>query len=169
MGLDISAISEIKPVELPEGMEKWSDEYYDWESERGQTLWTPHNMPHFPRHGEGLPDTEVVESLGEYFSFRAGSYSGYGEWRNDLAIAAGYKGGSEEVWMKADSGDYGGPFEELINFADNEGVIGPVISQKLYDDFVNYEKEIDKTIDWWYLKMTPEKEYTGDDIKWFKS
>ena len=43
-------------------------------------------MEHFERHSEGLPDSELVYSDdGEHFSFRAGSYSGYGEWRNDLA------------------------------------------------------------------------------------
>ena len=31
MGLDISVISNIKPMDLPEGIKKWSDEYYDWE------------------------------------------------------------------------------------------------------------------------------------------
>ena len=168
MGLDITAVSEIRPIDLPEGMEKWTDEYYDWESSKGYSLWTPHNMASFPRHAEGLPDSELVDADGESYSFRAGSYSGYGEWRNDLALAAGYEGGSEEVWMKADGGEYGFPFEELINFPDNEGVIGPVVSQKLYDDFVNYEKDIAHTIDQWYLKMNPEKEYYGDDLKWFK-
>ncbi len=170
MGLDISVISNIKPMDLPEGMKKWSEEYYNWEEEEGKEFWSPYNMAHFERHSEGLPDSELVYSDdGEYFSFRAGSYSGYGEWRNDLAIAAGYEGGSEEVWMKADGGEYGFPFEELINFPDNEGVIGPVVSQKLYDDFVNYEKDIDHSIDQWYLKMNPEKEYYGDDVKWFKA
>ena len=111
MGLDISVISNIKPMDLPEGMKKWSEEYYNWEEEEGKEFWSPYNMAHFERHSEGLPDSELVYSDdGEYFSFRAGSYSGYGEWRNDLAIAAGYEGGSEEVWMKADGGEYGFPF-----------------------------------------------------------
>ena len=170
MGLDISVISQMSPVEIPEGIEKWSEEYYDWESDLGKgSLWSVWIDPNFPRQGEGLPDADVVESEGETYYFRAGSYSGYGEWRNDLALAAGYEGGSEEVWMKADEGAYGFPFEELINFPDNEGVIGPVVSQKLYDDFVNYEKDIDHAIDQWYLKMNPEKEYYGDDVKWFKA
>lgn len=168
MGLDISAISEIRPVDLPEGMEKWTDEYYDWESSEGLQLWSVYKMGHFPRHVEGLPDSELVNADGESYSFRAGSYSGYGEWRNDLALAAGYEGGSAGVWEKVDNGESGFPFEELINFPDNDGVIGPIVSQKLYDDFVNHEKKILKAIDWWYLKMDPEKEYDGDDIKWFK-
>jgi hypothetical protein len=33
MGLDISVISNLEPFELPEGMEPWSDEYYEWSRE----------------------------------------------------------------------------------------------------------------------------------------
>ena len=170
MGLDISAVSELLPVDVPEEIEIWSDEYYDWESEKGYQLWRPYTRPHFPKQGEGLPESDMVEAEGEEsYSFRAGSYSGYGEWRNDLALAAGYEGGAEGVWNRIDSEGYTGePFEELINFSDADGVIGPVASEKLYNDFIKYEKDIMDTIDWWYLKMTPEKEYGGDDKKWFK-
>ena len=35
MGLDISAVSKLKPIEVPEDIEKWSDEWYDWEAEQG--------------------------------------------------------------------------------------------------------------------------------------
>jgi hypothetical protein len=170
MGLDITAISEISPVDLPEGMEKWSDEYYDWEAEQGMTLWSVYRDSNFSMQGEGLPDSDLVSSEGESYSFRAGSYSGYGEWRNDLALAAGYEGGSEGVWNQVDRrGMTGRPFEELINFPDNDGLIGPVISEKLYNDFVTQEKAIMHTIDWWYLKMVPEKEYDGDEVNWFKT
>ena len=34
MGLDITAISEIEPIEIPEDIELWSNEYYDWEEEQ---------------------------------------------------------------------------------------------------------------------------------------
>ena len=170
MGLDISVISNIEPVELPEGMEKWSDEFYDWEGDHYPSgLWTPYIDSNFPRQGEGLPDSEVVQSHGEGHSFRAGSYSGYNEWRNDLALAAGYEGGAEEVWSRGDGGEYGIPFEELINFPDNEGVIGPVVSEKLYKDFVDQEEKIVKNIDEWYLKIHPTKAYNSDDFKWFMS
>lgn len=169
MGLDITAISLIKPVEIPEGMEKWSDEYYNWEAENGFRLWGVGVDRNFPEQGEGLPDSEVVDSEGESYSFRAGSYGGYGEWRNDLALAAGHKGGSEGLWAKVDNEGPGGrPFEGLINFPDNDGIIGPVMSKKLYNDFVTQEKDVMHAIDWWYLKMVPEKEYNGDDVKWFK-
>ena len=31
MGLDISAVSKLEPIEVPEDIEQWSDEWYDWE------------------------------------------------------------------------------------------------------------------------------------------
>ena len=34
MGLDITAISEVEPIEIPEGIELWSNEYYDWEADQ---------------------------------------------------------------------------------------------------------------------------------------
>ncbi|UZD74736.1 hypothetical protein OM992_03295 [Bacillus siamensis] len=72
---------------------------------------------HFPGRGEGV-DPDKFYTSEESFSFRAGSYSGYGWWRRKL----------EE--FKGDTA-----FQELINFADNEGTIGPVVSKKLAKDF----------------------------------
>ena len=169
MGLDITAISEIKPIEVPEGIQKYSDEYYDWENELNVGhLWGIWFNPSFPTQQEGLPEADTVFSEGEEYGFRAGSYSGYGEWRNDLALAAmGVT--SSEVWDKSDGGETGMPFQELINFPDNEGLIGPIASERLYQDFVNYESQIDKAVDWWYLKMSETKEYNSEDVKWFKS
>jgi hypothetical protein len=47
-------------------------------------------------------------------------------------------------------------FQELIDFADNEGVIGSVLAQKLYDDFKNNHKdaiEYSKAInDDWFIR-----------------
>ena len=168
MGLDISVISEMRPVEIPEGIVKWSDEYYDWESKQGMTLWSPYVHSEFTTQGEGLPDAEVVDSDGETYGFRAGSYTGYNEWRDALAKAAGYEGGSEEVWSKVDGGAEGLPFQELINFADNEGVIGPIASERLYQDFIKYEDQVMHTVDQWYLKMVPGQEWDLPEIKWFK-
>jgi hypothetical protein len=82
-----------------------------------------------------------------YFSFRAGSYSGYNYWRNELAKLAGYKptrckscSGKTElrydttVWKM-----HRGPFWELIDFSDAEGVIGPVVCKRVYKDFIRYQ------------------------------
>ncbi len=34
MGLDITAISEVEPIEIPSDIELWSNEYYDWEADQ---------------------------------------------------------------------------------------------------------------------------------------
>lgn len=83
----------------------------------------------------------------EYGSFRAGSYSGYNHWREQLAKMAGYEN-PEEVWNDYDAeiervGETGKmkPFYELICFSDCEGIICSEISAKLYEDFVNFEEK----------------------------
>lgn len=41
----------------------------------------------------------------------------------------------------------GGPFWELIHFADNEGTIGPATAAKLAKDFAEFQAEADKLED----------------------
>lgn len=66
--------------------------------------------------------------------FRAGSYGGYNHWRNALCVAA--RGITAEAFWAA--GSPNGPFKELVNFSDCDGVIGPVVSKKLAADFATY-------------------------------
>lgn len=136
MGLDITAYKNLKKVENPK-----IDEYgelINWDSE-----WIPGasmewSEKHFPGRGEGIEPNSAY-TWEDSFDFRAGSYSGYNRWRAKL-----------EEFKEGDS------FEELINFADNEGVIGYVVAAKLYNDFVKFEEkaeEYSRTIsdgDWWF-------------------
>jgi len=112
----------------------------------------------------------------KYGSFRAGSYSGYNYWRNELAILIGYDN-DENVWkdnsfdpikiynnrkdkLKSINGEkieLVKPFLELIFFSDCEGVIGPDVSKKLYDDFCNYEN---------IAKLHPDKNFYDLYLKW---
>ena len=94
-------------------------------------------------HNDQAKDIEVGEyiedPLCESHGFRAGSYSGYGVFRNLLSqIILG--NGSQQVWENID--EYTDkPFIELINFSDCEGTFGPKVSEKLHKDFVeNREK-----------------------------
>ena len=64
-----------------------------------------------------------------------GSYHGYGNWRRQLADMLGTT--PEDIWNKR---GIRGPFVELINFADNEGFIGPETSAKLASDFEAFRK-----------------------------
>ena len=97
-----------------------------------------------------------LSSESEQGYFRAGSYSGYNHWRNELAIMAGYDG-AQGVWndfnnnlrylkLKKLSGELAQlkPFYELIHFSDCDGLIGPEICKKLYQDFVNFEDKAKK-------------------------
>ena len=90
--------------------------------------------------GKGYPvESNCVYEFEDVYSFPAGSYSGYNRWRDDLENFRG------DV-----------AFQELIDFADNEGVIGSVLAQKLYDDFKNNHKdaiEYSKVInDDWFIR-----------------
>ena len=89
---------------------------------------------HFPLQGEGLVNGGIYFINGDEFSFRAGSYSGYSEWRNELAKLAQYSS-IQDVFDGQT-----GPFSELINYSDCEGAIGPVASAKLLKDFQDFDE-----------------------------
>ena len=169
MGLDISVISEIVPIDIPEDLELWSNEYYEWEEKQDfdGSVWNFQPNTYFPEQSEGLPDG-FGYGTGEDYGFRAGSYSGYGEWRDLLAKVA-LDMGVQGVWNKIDDGgNYSEiPFSEQLNFSDADGVIGPVASKKLYNDYVSYEKDIMKKLDRYYLKFE-DFEIDGETYEWFK-
>ena len=66
--------------------------------------------------------------------FRAGSYSGFGGFRSILCSVV-LDVDVRELWATADNYRYE-PFFELLNFADNEGCIGPIAARNLHEDFV---------------------------------
>lgn len=98
---------------------------------------------HWPGRSAGI--TAGVYEPAEAFSFRAGSYGRYNQWRRQLAAFAGYDS-LEVVWDTHPTG----PFVELIDFADNEGVIGPVVSAKLAKDFDEHQWRADRHPDDWF-------------------
>ncbi|WP_195536871.1 hypothetical protein [Bacillus paralicheniformis] len=121
MGLDITVYKNLKVVENPQfdgngELENWNTEWTPGDSMR----WSEE---HFPGRGQGI-DPDKVYTWEDTFQFRAGSYSGYNRWRAQLEK---FKGNEA--------------FQELINFADNEGVIGPIVSKKLAEDFQKHEDE----------------------------
>lgn len=137
MGLDITAYKNLKKVENPK-LDGCGE--IDWDSQFRGGPSMEWSEKHFPGRGEGI-EVNAVYSFEENYGFHAGSYFGYNRWRFMLKEFS--KGAS---------------FQELINFADNEGVIGPVVSKKLYQDFKDNEKraiEFSKsTLDggWWLEK-----------------
>lgn len=66
-------------------------------------------------------------------AFRAGSYSGYNQWRDMLDNFVAY------IVKKAlVTGGGQRPFAELLDFSDCEGVIDDATSKKLFKDFTKY-------------------------------
>jgi len=142
MGLDIGVYNKLEGKTT--SLDRDSDEYYN---EGFLPLW--HN-PDFPGRGEGL-DPQLAYIGKRVLGFNAGSYSGYGQWREKLAKLAGYpailrknyEGLQYESYATGAWEAEGGPFWELINFSDCEGIIGPVVSAKLAGDFQQFQKQAD--------------------------
>lgn len=115
MGLDIRAFKNLK--EVPNS--KYNADGYLLEEKK---RWRPGAGMEWSESvwpGKGKPlNPQYVYEWEEVFEFSAGSYSGYNMWRDYLDEFAGNVA-----------------FQELIDFADNEGVIGSELSKKLYEDF----------------------------------
>lgn len=102
--------------------------------------------------GDCYAPTEQTESMG----FRAGSYSGYNAWRDELAKIAGFSNAGD-YWNGSAGED--APFYELINFADNEGTIGPEAAKDLLKDFRDHQG---KAIAFWRDSGVPEAHWKYD-------
>ena len=114
MGLDISAYSKIK-------QEKHGDIYIGHDK--------------FGTRPD-LSEGEYAESDDSvYHGFRAGSYSGYNQWRENLSMAI--HGVMPSIIWNSPEKYAGKEFFEIINFSDCEGCFGPKFSAKLHADFVN--------------------------------
>jgi len=145
MGLDITAYSNIR--EIRPAMQ-------DEDTDHGETkFWINKD---FLGREDGIKE-KTIYAYEDSHGFRAGSYSGYGIWRNKLAELAGYPLAEENFFgfkrMTHSGGAWAateGPFWELINFADNEGTIGPVVSAKLAKDFAEFQAKADAHPEEWF-------------------
>lgn len=142
MGLDITAYSKLEKIaDIP----RKPDGKIDWEAayEADEDVIVAWSHEGFPDTLRGLEEG-VYKSRGDTHGFRAGSYSGYNRWRRDLAqIILGVP--DQAVWAHPEDFE-GKPFLELINFSDCEGGLGPQVSAKLYQDFVDNEARFLKGI-----------------------
>ncbi|MDQ0494039.1 hypothetical protein [Paenibacillus brasilensis] len=144
MGLDITAYRKLVKVENPKFDADGELEDYEnqWQTD-GSMRWSESC---WPGRAEGV-EFDTVYTYDESYGFRAGSYSGYNLWRKMLSDFA-----------EANA------FQELIEFSDCEGVIGPVVSAKLANDFTDYEERARKYADtfergeWWIEKYQEWKE-----------
>lgn len=107
---------------------------------------------------EGFPGRAGQIEQGAYYigtergHFRAGSYSGYNHWREQLAELARYsrRGIGDKPYSEGAWAATAGPFWELINFSDCEGVIGAEVSAKLAKDFAAFQARADTHPDEWF-------------------
>lgn len=102
----------------------------------------------FPGREEGVVDRAYYK--GDFSVSARWGYGRYNALREELAKLAGYPAGQyEQYGMVRDSfcttlwAGAQGPFAELINFSDCEGVIGPVVSKKLASDFAEFQSKAD--------------------------
>jgi hypothetical protein len=136
-GLDIAVYEKLTPVPAPQ---------LDKNGEPVGLNLVKLSPVEFPERFAGLAAGKVYH-YAQSFSFRAGSYSGYGYWRNELAKLAGYhsvpfKSFNGKTEMRYDAAVWEikkGPFWELIDFSDAEGTIGPVVCKRVYQDFLQYQ------------------------------
>ena len=130
MGLDITAYKNIKII----GDEE--PEYYFSNAGFPQS-----NMPDFE-------NKEIQIEFDEEFDFRAGSYSGYNKFRNELCISANNIQ-DKKLWTSKNEAF---KFYWLINFTDCDGYIGTSYCKILYDEFVKYENEVKSNLNEYFHK-----------------
>ena len=129
MGLDITAYSQLKDTGRP----------FDWDTDEGNA-YIPGNIPDFAKRCVEFTPRNAFEYEDTLYAC-VGAYSYYGAWREKLAKLAGYSPLTEErrpysagAWAATE-----GPFWELLDFTDGDGVLGTAVCQKLAEDFANYE------------------------------
>lgn len=149
MGLDVTAYRNAERVEPQPESDEEVDKLYDTAN-----VFTVHNDKGFAARADGAQGGfyrgEPVShdaSFGEYGGFRAGSYGGYNQFREQLCQAA-LEVSPEAVWDDLDA--YAGqPFFELVNFTDCDGAIGPTTCAKLARDFADGEETVRPELEEW--------------------
>lgn len=159
MGLDITAYSKVTLLDVSFDQEKYTATDNKTQQEVDFDV-VPFVNPDFPKQAEGIVDRGVYKAEKNY-SFRAGSYSGYSIWREELSKLAGYEKSIADrwgtpvarhthgAWLSKESDS---PFLELICFSDCEGVIGSEVSKKLLKDFSDFKHIVDEMSDDSYFK-----------------
>lgn len=158
MGLDITYYRNLKKLDVVfdksgRAIDPVTREFLDYDFDA-------YSNPDFPEHIAGVEEGYYAAERGG--GFRAGSYGGYNQWREELAKLAGYPSRPEERYGRVEERhDRGaqeagqGPFFELIYFSDCEGTIGPKFSAKLAKDFSDYQAKADgHTDEYWRDKYT---------------
>jgi hypothetical protein len=138
MGLDIIAVSNVVKMENPT--------LDGWDTPVGvhADTFKAYHLRGFERSFRGLEEEAwyMTTDESDMVDFRAGSYGGYNKWRDHLATF-GVGVPAAEIWANTDKYQ-DGPFFELINFADNEGSIGPDAARDLDIDFAVNRDDVEQ-------------------------
>jgi hypothetical protein len=112
-----------------------------------------YSVDEFPLHAEGLQ--AGLYSYTDRGDFRAGSYSGYGEWRNWLSTTM-LGMSAREVWAAWGDDVQSSHIRDrgiawLVNFSDCEGYISaPVAARILADMEAHFDAALAAAPDRWY-------------------
>ena len=151
MGLDITAYEkvELHSQDLPQD-EAWDGGEDLYEAGLSyDVVWNGIPFPDrcapliVPEKGKG----NVYVCTGREIDFRAGSYGGYGAFRELLCKIANLPEPREQ-WQNRDEYQ-GAPFFELVNFSDCEGVIGATACAELAADFAAFQWHADRMAGDW--------------------
>lgn len=139
MGLDITAKSNMALVGL-------HDEYNEaWEGYEVEVSYINPDFPHaVPASFAGKQYALYFETAQtQAYSFRAGSYGGYSQFRRTLGMGTAV----EDIWRFPER-FVDAPFFEMINFSDCEGLMTGPVCAKLHKDFVdNLERYTDYVVE----------------------
>lgn len=162
MGLDIEICKNVR-LPKPGELEKYGESYYwpensddpadlRWETRYpevdGVNIVRIYDHKDFPHHH--APYEVGAHYLCDFHGrFRAGSYGIYNQWRRWLASVGGWEPRPVRnpfgpgLELNPCAGPWAGepgPFAELINFSDCEGIIGPTFAGKLLLDFERFDE-----------------------------
>ena len=144
MGLDITAYRKLTPANGNEAFDETGELKYE---DGWIQLCKNHD---FPGSADDIQDRHAYKAE-DSDGFHAGGYGGYNNFREQLAELAGYPQTEYEKYGKkwpsfaatVWNDPKPGPFVELINFSDCEGVIGCAASAKLAKDFADFQAKAD--------------------------
>ncbi len=145
MGLDITAYRKLTKLDVI--FDEYGEPIDPVTRKRIENYYKVWDHPDFPGRAEGL-EHGAVYAYGEAECVFSRSYGRYNRWRNTLARLGGYR--ADDAWdgLVRD----GAPFLELVDFADNEGAIGPVVAAKLLHDFEEFDERSNATGDDYFYR-----------------
>jgi hypothetical protein len=156
MGLDITAGSRIVFVEAYDDPMVFEDKYYSFKP--GEVLPYVSLYPNEDFPGREAPLDFMGRKFacyrvnGETMGFRAGSYGGYNDWREQLCQLVNHVT-PRQIWDNRDDPKVQAmPFYPLIDFSDCEGVIGSIAAARLASDFESYQARAERQDEYFVSK-----------------